>query len=142
MIILDTNVLSVLMRPSPDPAVIAWLDRQPQISIWITSLTVFEIRFGLQLMAPGKRKLALADAFEVFLDKIGRRIAPFDTEAASQAGELMAFRQQQGRPGDVRDTLIAGIVLARAATLATRNTRHFEDLTVSVVNPWSQKETA
>ncbi|MGH9817315.1 MAG: type II toxin-antitoxin system VapC family toxin [Candidatus Acidiferrales bacterium] len=142
MIILDTNVLSVLMRPSPDPAVIAWLDRQPQISIWITSLTVFEIRFGLQLMAPGKRKLALADAFEVFLDKIGRRIAPFDTEAASQAGELMAFRQQQGRPGDVRDTLIAGIVLARAATLATRNTRHFEDLTVPVVNPWSQKETA
>jgi len=65
------------------------------------------------------------------------RIASFDTLAAAQAAELMAVRQRKGRPGDLRDTMIAGIVLARQARLATRNTGHFEELSVAVVNPWS-----
>lgn len=138
MIILDTNVLSALMRQSPEAGVVAWLDRQPSISIWTTSMTVFEIRFGLQIMVPGKRQVLLMEAFEALLEKIGRRIASFDNAAASQAAELMALRRRSGRLGDLRDTLIAGIVLARAATLATRNTSHFEDLTVPVVNPWTE----
>jgi hypothetical protein len=77
-------------------------------------------------------------AFETVLaDMIGQRIAPFDTAAAQQAGDLMAVRYQRGRPGELRDTMIAGIVLACHATLATRNTSHFEDLSVPVVNPWA-----
>ena len=137
MIILDTNVLSALMRRIPDNHVIAWLDKQPRTSIWTTSVTILEIRFGLQSMPVGKRRAALMRTFETVLaDKIGRRIAPFDTAAAQQAGDLMAVRHKQGRPGELRDTMIAGIVLACHATLATRNTSHFEDLSVPVINPW------
>jgi predicted nucleic acid-binding protein len=138
MIILDTNVLSALMRRIPDKDVIAWLDMQPRASIWTTSVTILEVRFGLQTMPAGKRRAALMGAFETVLaDMIGQRIAPFDTAAAQQAGDLMAVRYQRGRPGELRDTMIAGIVLACHATLATRNTSHFEDLSVPVVNPWA-----
>jgi predicted nucleic acid-binding protein len=137
MIILDTNVLSALMRRVPDRHVIAWLDKQPRTSIWTTSVTILEVRFGLQTMPVGKRRAALMRAFETVLaDKIGRRIAPFDTAAAQQAGDLMAVRYKQGRPGELRDTMIAGIVLACHATLATRNPSHFEDLAMVVINPW------
>lgn len=139
MIILDTNVLSALMRQSPDTEVVAWLDRQPRISIWTSSVTVLEVRLGLQIMATGKRKALLMRAFEEVLDKIGRRIASFDNLAATQAADLMALRQRRGRPGDLRDSMIAGIVLARGATLATRNISHFEDLAVPVVNPWTER---
>jgi predicted nucleic acid-binding protein len=137
MTILDTNVLSALMRRVPDNHVIAWLDKQPRTSIWTTSVTILEVRFGLQTMPVGKRRAALMRAFETVLtDKIGWRIAPFDTAAAQQAADLMAVRYKQGRPGELRDTMIAGIVLACHATLATRNTTHFEDLSVPVINPW------
>ncbi len=136
MIILDTNVLSALMRQAPDERVVAWLDRQPRTSIWTTSVTVLEVRYGLQIMAAGKRRSLLIAAFDVLLDKLGHRIASFDAEAAQQAADLMASRHKKGRPGDLRDTMIAGIVLARHATLATRNTAHFEDAPVPLVNPW------
>jgi predicted nucleic acid-binding protein len=138
MIILDTNVFSALMRRVPDKQVIDWLDSQPRTSIWTTSVTILEIRLGLQTMPAGKRRVVLMQAFETVLaDKIDRRIAPFDAAAAQQAGDLMATRYKKGRPGDLRDTMIAGIVLACQATLATRNTSHFEDLSVPVVNPWA-----
>jgi toxin FitB len=136
MIILDTNVLSALMRQAPDEHVVAWLDRQPRTSIWTTSVTVLEVRYGLQIMAVEKRRSLLLEAFDLLLDKLGRRVAAFDAEAAQQAGDLMAARHKKGRPGDLRDTMIAGIVLARHATLATRNTAHFEDTAVPLVNPW------
>src|ERR1700691_2587287 len=116
MIILDSNVLSELMRPRPEEKVIVWLDRQPQTSIWTTSVTVFEIRFGLQVMPTGRRRAIYTQGFEALLDGIDYRIAPFDTEAAHQASALMASRKIQGRPRELRDTMIAGIVLARHAT--------------------------
>lgn len=137
MIILDTNVLSALMRQTPDQHVIEWLDRQPRTSIWTTAVTILEIRFGLQIMAAGKRRLLLIQAFETALEAMGNRIASFDAAAATTAAELMAAGQKRGRPGDLRDTMIAGIVLAHRATLATRNTSHFEDLSVPVINPWN-----
>ena len=137
MIILDTNVLSALMQQTPDRHVIEWLDRQPRTSIWTNSVTILEIRFGLQIMMTGKRRSLLMQAFETALEAMGNRIASFDTAAATAAAELMAARQKRGRPGDLRDTMIAGIVLAHRATLATRNTGHLEDLSVPVVNPWS-----
>lgn len=136
MIVLDTNILSAIMRQEPDAKVVAWLDQQSRTSIWTTSITVLEIRFELQIMATGKRRSSLLQSFESLLDKMGHRIAPFDNDAANQAANLMASRQLKGRPVELRDTMIAGIVLARHATLATRNLVHFEDLSVPVVNPW------
>ena len=114
MIVLDTNVLSALMQQSPNAKVIAWLDQQPRTSVWTTSVTILEVRFGLQIMAAGKRRTLLLETFETVLEKMGRRIAPFDDAAAMQAADLMAFRQRKGRPVDLRDTMIAGIVVARA----------------------------
>jgi toxin FitB len=137
MILLDTNVLSALMRRAPDRTVIAWLDRQPRTSVWTTSITILEVRFGLQLMASGKKRSTLMELFELILaEKIERRIASFDMPAAQHAAELMAVRQRSGRPGELRASMIAGIVLATRATLATRNTKHFDDLSISLINPW------
>ncbi len=137
MIILDTNVLSALMRPRPEAAVVSWLDQQPAASIWLTSITVFESRLGLALLPAGKRRQALEAGFERLLaDDLGNRVLPFDAEAAAQAALIGAARQRAGRSVDIRDTQIAGIAVARRATLATRNLRHFDDLPTAVVNPW------
>ena len=137
MIILDTNVLSTLMRKLPNAAVVRWLDRQPAESIWITSVTLFEARLGLALLPDGKRRAALASAFARLLEEdLQNRVLDFDTGAAIEAAELAARRQSAGRPVDIRDTQIAGITLARHATLATRNTRHFADLKINVIDPW------
>jgi predicted nucleic acid-binding protein len=137
MIILDTNVISALMRVEPEQSVIEWLDGQPSSSIWITAVTVMEIHFGLQTMPLGRHRQGFRKSFEQLLQsEIEGRIAPFDTDAARHAADLMAVRKRKGRPGEVRDTMIAGIALARHATLATRNSSHFADLSVTVVNPW------
>ena len=137
MIILDTNVLSALMRQLPDQKVVAWLDHQSRTSIWTTSVTVLEIQFGLQIVAAGRRRTLLSQAFEELLARIGQRVTTFDVAAARQASDLMAARHRKGRPADLRDTMIAGIVLAQHATLATRNTAHFEDAAIPIVNPWT-----
>lgn len=138
MIILDTNVVSEVMGRVSNEAVVTWLDRQVEASIWLTSVTVFEIRTGIEHLRPGRRRTALANDFEQLLESVveGRVIA-FDTKAARAAASLMADRQRAGRPGDLRDTMIAGIVIVAAATLATRNVRHFADLAVPVINPWT-----
>jgi hypothetical protein len=137
MILLDTNVLSALMELAPNKDVARWLDEQPRDSIWTTSVSVMEIRFGMHTMPTGRKQGALTKALATLLDeKIQGRIASFDVPAAEEAAELMALRKVKGRPVDLRDTMIAGIALASRATLATRNTSHFEDLSVPVVNPW------
>ena len=137
MIVLDTNVLSALMQQQPDAQVVAWLDDQKAESIWISSITLFEARYGLALLASGQRKSLLQERFDQLVqDDLENRVLPFDADAAAQAAQLAAERKARGRPVDMRDTFIAGIALAKRATLATRNTRHFEDLTVRVVNPW------
>lgn len=138
MILLDTNVLSALMRAPADEAVVAWLDQQPADSIWITSIALFEVRFGLALLPAGRRRRALESAFADLLEQdLERRVLDFDGAAADAAALLAAERQKTGRPADMRDTLIAGIAVSRRGTLATRNVRHFADLKISVVDPWS-----
>ena len=138
VIILDTNVLSALMRTTPDPPVVAWLDRQPFESIWITSITVFEAHLGLRLLPRGARQRALDATFARLLEEeIEGRVLDFDRAAATEAASLAATRQKAGRPVDLRDTQIAGISLARHATLATRNVRHFAGSSVPIVNPWT-----
>lgn len=137
MILLDTNVVSALMRDHPEPAVVHWLDQQAGESIWTTSITVFEVRMGLALLPAGRRQRALQALFEELLTlDLAHRVLDFDSAAASQAAELAARRQRAGRPVDMRDTQIAGIALARRAAVATRNLRHFADLEVPVLDPW------
>jgi predicted nucleic acid-binding protein len=138
MIILDTNVLSALMRTAPEATVVAWLDRQPAESVWITSITLFEARLGLALLPTGRRRLTLESAFARLLNEdLENRVLDFDSAAAVEAALLAAERQKAGRPVDMRDTQIAGIALARHATLATRNVRHFKDLRIPAFDPWT-----
>jgi predicted nucleic acid-binding protein len=148
LIILDTNVLSELMQKVPDPSVVEWLDQQPAESIWITSITLFEARLGLALLPNGRRRQALEGrrrqalelAFEQLLaEDLEERVLDFDRSAAEAAAGLAAERQRNGRTVDMRDTQIAGIAIARRATLATRNVKHFAELTAEVVNPWEAK---
>ncbi len=137
MIILDTNVLSALMRTEPEMEVVRWLDDQPAESIWITSITLFETRLGLAMLPKGQRRRLLESAFDRLLaEDLEHRVLDFDSAAAFEAAALAASRQRVGRPVDIRDTQIAGIALARRATLATRNVRHFQDLGVTVIDPW------
>jgi predicted nucleic acid-binding protein len=138
MIVLDTDVLSSLMLSSPVAAVIAWLDRQVRSSVWTTAITVLELRFGTERLPVGNRRSQLEERIaRVFAETIEGRILAFDTVAGEQTAVLMAQRQRAGRIGELRDAMIAGIAIARHATLATRNTRHFTDLPVPVVEPWT-----
>jgi predicted nucleic acid-binding protein len=141
MIILDTNVLSALMREVPETPVVAWLDRQAAESVWITSITLFEACLGLALLPKGRRQRTLEAAFAHLLrEDFENRVLDFDSVAATEAAALAAERQKAGRPIDMRDTQIAGIALARRATLATRNVRHFGDLHVPVIDPWKHHD--
>jgi toxin FitB len=137
LIILDTNVLSALMQKAPEPLVVDWLDHQPAESVWITTVTLFEARLGLALLPAGRRRKALEAAFnQLLLEDLEGRVLDFDRPSAEAAAALAAERQRKGRAVDIRDTQIAGIVIARRAKLATRNIKHFSDLKVEVVNPW------
>jgi hypothetical protein len=139
MILLDTNVLSALMQREPEPAVVDWLDAQGAESVWISSVTLFEARYGIALLPEGQRKTRLDHELDQLMQaEFGQRVLVFDAQAARQAALLAARRKAQGRNVDVRDTWIAGVALAHGATLATRNTRHFDDLTTPVVNPWQR----
>ena len=134
MIVLDTNVVSALMRREPDPIVVAWLDGLPPESIWTTSITVFEIRLGLEILAAGRRRRQLENAFAKALEEdLEGRVLPFD----QAAGRIAAEGRRTGRTVEIRDVQIAGIFNMRKATLATRNTRHFEGCGLVLVDPWS-----
>jgi hypothetical protein len=138
VILLDTNVLSAVMRREPDPTVVAWLDGLPAESVWTTSITVFEIRLGLEILGAGRRRRDLEAAFTKALEEdFEGRVVPFDQAAAHAAGRLAAERRRAGRTVEIRDVQIAGIAIARKATLATRNLRHFEGLGLALVDPWS-----
>jgi hypothetical protein len=137
MMLVDTNVLSAMMRIAVEPAVEQWFDAQSPESVWTTTVTVFEIRFGLALLAPGRRRDRLHDAFDIAIaDILGGRVLPFDRTAAETAAGIAARQRQIGRLVEIRDVQIAGIAVARKATLATRNTRHFENLGIVLVDPW------
>ena len=139
MIILDTNVLSALMQRQPDPVVLDWLDAQSADAIWISSITLFEARYGLNLLPDGPRKALLQHRFaQLVQTDLANRVVVFDVRAAHLAAKLAAERKSRGRPVDMRDTFIAGIALAQGALLATRNTRHFDDLSTPVVDPWDR----
>ncbi|KAA1250395.1 type II toxin-antitoxin system VapC family toxin [Mycobacterium simiae] len=139
MILLDTNVLSALMRQGrPDPAVVTWLDEQPAESIWTTSITVFEIRTGIELLELGRPRRQLNQLFtQILAEELNGRIQAFDRTSALEAGTIAAQRKQSGQTVATRDVQIAGIAASRRAALATRNIRLFEGMGVDLVNPWA-----
>ena len=138
MIILDTNVLSALMRRDAEPRVISWLDDQIPETIWTTTITTFEIRFGLEILPDSRRRKTLEQAFTRALEEdLDNRVLAVDDTAAEAAARIAAHQRNTGRPVEIRDTLIAGITSARKATLATRNTRHFETTGITTFDPWS-----
>ena len=137
MIVLDTNVLSELMRSEPAAAVFAWVSAQPRATLYTTSVSKAEILYGIAVLPEGRRRLALAAAAEaMFADDFEGRVLPFDEAAAEAASRLAARRQRGGATADLRDTQIAGIATARRAAVATRNIRYFHGLQVDVINPW------
>src|SRR5271170_7272597 len=120
MILLDTNVLSALMQPIPEPLVVAWLDRQSEPEVWTSSVNIFEVEFGLNLMPRGKRRSHLETALAgLLVQDLRGRIVDFDPRAATEAGRLMAKRKREGRDYKPLDAMIAAIALTRRASLAT-----------------------
>ncbi|CAH0201571.1 Toxin FitB [Pseudomonas sp. Bi70] len=137
MILLDTNVLSELMKAKPAPEVVAWIDQQPAGQLYISAITVAEILYGIARLPDGKRKTSFADLARLMFDEdFAGRILPFDTEAASRYASLVATSEAQGRVADMADAQIAAIAALYDAPVATRNVRHFDHLGVSVINPW------
>ena len=138
MIILDTNVISALMKAAANPSIVRWLNFQPAQSVWTTSITIFELRVGIERLPVSRRRNTLEDELHHVLEEdIDDRILTFDRVAASETAVLSAKRERVGRPVDLRDSMIAGIVLSRRAEFATRNVRHFADLDVPVIDPWA-----
>jgi toxin FitB len=138
MIVLDTNVVSAMMRRDVDTKIRDWLDSLPPESIWVTTITIFEVRFGIEVLSKGRRRQQLEDDFvQTIAEDFQGRVLDLDQAAAQTAASLRAQRRLRGRPIEMRDTLIAGIVLSRRAELATRNVRHFCDLEISLVDPWA-----
>jgi predicted nucleic acid-binding protein len=137
MIVLDTNVVSQLVRPHADEAVLRWLDRQAFSSFRLTAISIMEITFGIEAMPESRRKAAHASAWaSVFENSFSEKVLPFDAAAAEIAGRISAQRVRRGMIVDTNDTQIAAIAIAHNATIATRNVRHFPDLPVAVVDPW------
>ena len=137
MIILDTNVVSELMRPSPSSQVVRWLNAQSSSVLHTTSVTEAEILHGIEAMPAGKRRAAILEsAQQMFEVEFGRRILPFDSRAAREYARIASERRSAGRPISQFDALIAAIASGTRAALATRNVADFEGCGVKLVNPW------
>lgn len=137
MIVLDTNVLSEVLRPKPEERVLDWLDEQPANSVFTTAITQGEILYGIRLLADGHQRRKLWDAANaIFDDDFAGRVLGFDSDAAGHYADIGATRLAAGRPISQFDATIAAIARSNGATLATRNTMDFEGCGVEVVNPW------
>ena len=137
MILLDTNVISEVMRPRPDLAVVAWFQSRPRKEFWTSTVVVAELLSGIDLMPAGRKQRELRDAVEGMLREDFRgQILSFDLAGARCFGQILSVRRRLGRPINGPDALIAATALATGATLATRNTRDFADCEIALVNPW------
>jgi predicted nucleic acid-binding protein len=138
MIILDTNVLSELMRPTPSARLVAWVAKQSATELFTTSITEGEIFYGIELLPKGKRRQGLLAAAEaVFAEDLAGRIFGFESEAARVFSKIAAHRRALGRPISHADAQIAAISQVRGAKLATRNVADFQDCGLEVVDPWN-----
>ena len=138
MIILDTNVLSELMRPKPSVRIVTWVAKQPATELFTTSITEAEIFYGIELLTKGKRREGLLAAAEaMFAEDLAARIFGFDSDAARVFSTIAAHRRALGRPISHADAQIAAIAQVRGAKLATRNVADFEDCGLDIVDPWN-----
>ena len=138
MIVLDTNVLSELLRPTPVSRVLAWVSAQPSGSVFTTTVTQGEILYGIQLLPDGRRRRGLEEAaLAIFGEDFAETLLSFDSDAAIAYAQIGAARRRAGRPITQFDAMIAAMARSRGASLATRNTKDFEDCGIEVVNPWS-----
>lgn len=137
MIILDTNVLSELMKPSPATRVVQWVAKQPATELFTTSITEAEILYGIELLTHGKRRQGmLRAAQEMFNEDLGGRVIGFGSEAAASFAQIAARRRALGKPISHADAQIAAIARLTGAKLATRNVADFADCGVNLVDPW------
>jgi toxin FitB len=136
MIILDTNIVSELMRPTPAPTVLAWLRRQTGSDLYTTAITAAEIRYGIARLPDGSRKRDLARAAGEVFAAFPDQILPFDDPAAAAYADLVAQRERLGTPINGFDGQIAAICRRHAASLATRNGRDFQDTGLAITDPW------
>ena len=138
MIVLDTNVVSELMRPSPNPAVEQWVATRPAASLFFSAVGEAELRYGVAILAAGRRRAALASAIEAMLrEDFAGRVLPFDSAAARAYAEIAARRRATGRPVAQADAQIAAIARSRGMALATRNVRDFENMGIELLDPWA-----
>ena len=138
MILLDTNVVSELMRPHPDSAVETWIAGNPVETLYFSAVGEAELRYGAAVMPPGKRRDRLASDIEnVMRAAFGDRILPFDSAAARVYAEIVAARRQAGRTVSMADGQIAAIAYARGMAVATRNVRHFRGMGIDPIDPWA-----
>lgn len=136
MIIQDTNLFSELVRPAPNPHVLAWYARLGNDDLAVTAVSAAELLYGLELMPHGRRRQQLARYIGVQLSPFADRILPFDADAAPHYAAIVATRRASGRPIGVQDAMIAAIARAHGMALATRNTKDFEGTGVELINPW------
>ena len=137
MIVLDTNVLSESLKPSPSASVLRWFAAQESSQLFTTSITQAEILSGLEIMPLGKRRAALTNAIEkIFDEALSGRILPFDQEAAHAFVQIVVARRSTGRPISQFDAMIAAIARSRGAAIATRDVRYFQRCGVDLINPW------
>ena len=140
MFVLDTNVVSELMRDRPDSRVIAWLDDQPTSDLYVTAITEAEIRAGIAFLPAGGRRRGLTGAAEhAFGVLFAERILPFDSDAAREYAGIASNRRTTGRPISQADCMIAAIARSRGASVATRDASGFDECGIDVVNPWSMR---
>lgn len=137
MIVLDTNVVSELLRPAPDERVLTWLDRQRSSELWLSAVSAAELAFGVERLPHGRRKIQLREAVRAVLSvDLGGRLLPLDRAAAEAYGSLAADLERQGLSRSIPDVQIAATCRSRGATLATRNVRDFAGTGLDLVNPW------
>ena len=137
MIVLDTNVLSELMRPEPSPTVIAWIEARATTSLFTTTITQAEILYGIRLLPSGKRRSEIEEAAcEMFRMDFAGRVLPFDQDAAQAYAKIASSRRQAGRPITQFDAQIAAIALSRDGAVATRNIADFEGCGPDLIDPW------
>ena len=138
MLVFDTNVLSELMRPAPNTAITSWVAEQATSSLHLTAVSEAELRYGLAIMSPGRRRDGLAHGLERMLRTgFANRVLPFDSAAASSYAEIAAARRAIGRPMPEADCQIAAIARSCDMTVVTRNVRDFADAGIDVINPWT-----
>ncbi len=136
MIVLDTNVVSESMKPEPHPSVRAWLNDQAAATLFLSSVTLAELLFGIAALPAGKRKDMLAQALDGLMGLFRDRVLPFDTDAARRYAELAVTAKSGGRGFPTPDGYIAAIAASRNFIVASRDTAPYEAAGVSVINPW------